>query len=137
MTAVRHQTKIKRVDHSLAPGGGVVFKPSLPSPAAGASISFSFQMDLGYNRTRLRGNQSTLAPGNVVTSGVPPAGVKDQPGNKDQSMSFEIVNRQSIFQGRVFTVERVQVTLPNQKQASYEIVSHHGAVTIIPSTNRA
>jgi ADP-ribose pyrophosphatase len=47
-------------------------------------------------------------------------------------MSFEIVNRQSIFQGRVFTVERVQVTLPNQKQASYEIVSHHGAVTIIP-----
>ncbi|MEA4908093.1 MAG: hypothetical protein VB089_10750 [Anaerolineaceae bacterium] len=56
---------------------------------------------------RLRGNQSTLAPGECNIPALPRAGVKDQPGNKDQSMSFEIVNRQSIFQGRVFTVERV------------------------------
>ena len=47
-------------------------------------------------------------------------------------MSFEEISRQSIFKGRVFDIERVQVRLPDNRQAYYEMVTHPGAVSIIP-----
>ena len=47
-------------------------------------------------------------------------------------MTFEILNRKKIYQGRAFAVEQVLVTLPNGRQQSYDLVSHLPAVTLVP-----
>jgi ADP-ribose pyrophosphatase len=47
-------------------------------------------------------------------------------------MSFEQISRDSIFKGRVFDIERVQVRLPDERSAYYEMVTHPGAVSIVP-----
>lgn len=45
---------------------------------------------------------------------------------EERALSSEIV-----FEGQIFNVERLQVELPNGKQASRDIVQHNGAVAII------
>jgi ADP-ribose pyrophosphatase len=47
-------------------------------------------------------------------------------------MAFEEISRQPIFKGRVFDIERVQVKLPDDREAYYEMVTHPGAVSILP-----
>lgn len=50
-------------------------------------------------------------------------------------MECAINSRKEIFKGKVFTVEQLQVQLPNGRTSLYELISHPGAVTIIPIDN--
>lgn len=45
---------------------------------------------------------------------------------------FEILERQVIFEGRVFHVEKLQARLPDGRLSSYDIVTHPGAVAMLP-----
>ena len=47
-------------------------------------------------------------------------------------MLHEILRRETIYTGRAFAVEKVNVRLPNDKEAVYDLVQHPGAVTIVP-----
>jgi len=47
-------------------------------------------------------------------------------------MQFEILNRHLLFEGKVFNVERVNARLPDNRVADYDLVIHHGSVTIVP-----
>ena len=47
-------------------------------------------------------------------------------------MDFQQIKRETIFKGRVFDIDRLQVRLPDQKESYYEMVTHPGAVSIIP-----
>ncbi len=47
-------------------------------------------------------------------------------------MSFDLIETTDIYHGRVFTVRRDRVRLPNGKSADVDIVQHHGAVTLVP-----
>lgn len=47
-------------------------------------------------------------------------------------MTFEILNRKIIYQGRAFDVEQVLASLPNGRQQSYDLVRHLPAVTLVP-----
>ncbi len=47
-------------------------------------------------------------------------------------MSYQILERKNIYQGRVFAVENVLLTLPDDRQRSYDLVVHNGAVTVVP-----
>ncbi len=50
-------------------------------------------------------------------------------------MTSEIKSRKEIFKGKVFTVEQLQVRLPDGHSTVYELIDHPGAVTIIPVDN--
>ncbi|MFP4474065.1 MAG: NUDIX hydrolase [Desulfatibacillaceae bacterium] len=43
-------------------------------------------------------------------------------------------NREVIYEGRVFSVTRDKVTLPNGRHAALEVVRHPGAAAIVPLT---
>ena len=47
-------------------------------------------------------------------------------------MNFKILNRESVYQGRAFEVQKVYLQLPNNKKRYYDLVVHHDSVTIIP-----
>lgn len=47
-------------------------------------------------------------------------------------MSHSTLGEELIYHGRVFDVVKVHVRLPNEKERSYDLVKHHGAVTIVP-----
>ena len=47
-------------------------------------------------------------------------------------MPFEEVGREKIFKGRVFDIERLQVRLPDGRLTHYELLTHPGAIAIIP-----
>ncbi len=47
-------------------------------------------------------------------------------------MAFEVQRSEAVFQGRVFTVRRDWVRLPNGRQTTLDIVEHAGAVTVVP-----
>ncbi len=47
-------------------------------------------------------------------------------------MNFEITSRSTVFTGRVFKVDQLQLQLPDGKISQYELISHPGAVTIVP-----
>jgi ADP-ribose pyrophosphatase len=47
-------------------------------------------------------------------------------------MDFKEMGREKIYKGRVFDIERVQVRLPDQRDSYYEVITHPGAVSIIP-----
>jgi ADP-ribose pyrophosphatase len=44
----------------------------------------------------------------------------------------EILGQTTTFQGRVFTLKRAIVRLPNGRIVDYDLVSHHGAITLVP-----
>lgn len=50
-------------------------------------------------------------------------------------MAFKILNRENIYKGRVFELQRLNILLPDERQASYDIISHPGAVTLVPVDN--
>jgi len=47
-------------------------------------------------------------------------------------MSFRAIERENIYQGRAFAVERVQMRLPDGAIRPYDLVQHNGSVTIVP-----
>jgi ADP-ribose pyrophosphatase len=47
-------------------------------------------------------------------------------------MKHEVLNRKTIFEGRIFDVQILQTQLPNGKETQYDIVSHPGAVALVP-----
>jgi ADP-ribose pyrophosphatase len=47
-------------------------------------------------------------------------------------MKHEILNRKTIYEGRIFDIQILETRLPNGKQAQYEVVSHAGAVALVP-----
>ncbi len=47
-------------------------------------------------------------------------------------MNFETLDREKIYQGRAFAVERVQMRLPDGLVRPYDLVQHNGSVTIVP-----
>jgi len=47
-------------------------------------------------------------------------------------MAFETEGSKIIYQGRVFDVRQDQVRLPDGKLVQFDVVAHHGAVTILP-----
>lgn len=47
-------------------------------------------------------------------------------------MDFKIIKRDSVYQGRAFNVEKVNIELPDQKQRFYDLVDHNDSVTIFP-----
>lgn len=42
------------------------------------------------------------------------------------------LNREKIYTGRTFDLEIVRLQMPDGKVRSYDLVNHHGAVTIVP-----
>ena len=47
-------------------------------------------------------------------------------------MNFEVLNREVLFKGRVFDVERVEARLPDGRLNKYDLVSHEGSITVVP-----
>ncbi len=47
-------------------------------------------------------------------------------------MDFKQVHQEVIYSGRVFDLARVRYRLPDGREHTYDLVSHHGAVTILP-----
>jgi ADP-ribose pyrophosphatase len=47
-------------------------------------------------------------------------------------MKHEVLNRKTIYEGRIFNIEILETRLPNGKHAQYDIVSHSGAVALVP-----
>jgi 8-oxo-dGTP pyrophosphatase MutT (NUDIX family) len=47
-------------------------------------------------------------------------------------MAFEIEDSQTKFRGRVFDVRQDQVRMPDGRLARFDVVAHHGTVTILP-----
>ena len=47
-------------------------------------------------------------------------------------MDFTILNRKVIYEGRVFDVQKVLARLPDGREHEYDLVSHAGAVTLVP-----
>ncbi|MDZ4159696.1 MAG: NUDIX hydrolase, partial [Anaerolineaceae bacterium] len=47
-------------------------------------------------------------------------------------MDFNILRRNTLFEGPAFNIDRVAVRLPNGREANYDVVSHQGAVTLVP-----
>ncbi len=47
-------------------------------------------------------------------------------------MGFTIINRKTIYEGRVFDVQKVLARLPDGREHEYDLVSHSGAVTLVP-----
>lgn len=47
-------------------------------------------------------------------------------------MSYQRLDEEPVFHGRVFDLVRVHFRLPNGKEPTFDLVKHHGAVTILP-----
>ena len=47
-------------------------------------------------------------------------------------MDFTILNRKVIYQGRAFDVQKVLARLPDGREHEYDLVTHGGAVTLVP-----
>lgn len=47
-------------------------------------------------------------------------------------MDFKWIDEEVLYHGRVFDLARVRYQLPNGKEHAYDLIKHHGAVTILP-----
>ena len=47
-------------------------------------------------------------------------------------MAYELLNRKVYFTGRVFTVAGREYRLPDGRGYTYDVVEHHGAITVVP-----
>lgn len=47
-------------------------------------------------------------------------------------MNYSVLNREIMYQGRAFEVQRVYLQLPNLKKRYYDLVAHRDSVTIVP-----
>ncbi len=47
-------------------------------------------------------------------------------------MKFELIDSETIFEGRVFTIRRDNLRTPDGRTTKFDIVEHHGSVVILP-----
>lgn len=47
-------------------------------------------------------------------------------------MEFTPLSKQTVYQGRAFGVERIQMRLPDGEQRQYDLVRHNDSVSIVP-----
>jgi ADP-ribose pyrophosphatase len=47
-------------------------------------------------------------------------------------MSFKLLSEETVYRGRVFDLVRAHFQMPNGKEPTFDLVKHHGAVTIVP-----
>jgi ADP-ribose pyrophosphatase len=47
-------------------------------------------------------------------------------------MEYQLLNRKIIYSGRVFDVAVHEYRLPDGRTQNYDVVEHHGAVTVVP-----
>jgi ADP-ribose pyrophosphatase len=47
-------------------------------------------------------------------------------------MPFEHIHTETIYEGHIFSIEKVSIRLPDHKQKVYELVRHDPAVTLVP-----
>jgi ADP-ribose pyrophosphatase len=45
---------------------------------------------------------------------------------------YDILKRETHYQGKLFSVEKVTLRLPDQREVVYDLVNHKNAVTILP-----
>ena len=50
-------------------------------------------------------------------------------------MKFELLNSETIFKGRIFTIRRDNLRTPDGRITKFDIVEHHGSVVILPIDN--
>ena len=47
-------------------------------------------------------------------------------------MSVNLVNRETVYRGKIFTLDAVLLQFPDGRRASYDLVKHNPSVTILP-----
>ncbi len=47
-------------------------------------------------------------------------------------MQFELLNSETLYRGRVFTIRRDLLRTPDGRTTKFDIVEHHGSVVILP-----
>jgi len=47
-------------------------------------------------------------------------------------MTFEKIDKETMYEGPIFTVSRVKVSLPDQRERKYDLIDIQNAVTILP-----
>lgn len=47
-------------------------------------------------------------------------------------MDFKILQRDKVYSGRAFEVEKVLVELPNNKQSYYDLIDHKDSISVLP-----
>jgi len=47
-------------------------------------------------------------------------------------MGYSILHEETVYRGKVFDLARIRFRLPNGKEPVFEMIKHHGAVTILP-----
>ncbi len=50
-------------------------------------------------------------------------------------MKFKLLNSETIFKGRVFTIRQDNLRTPDGRTTKFDIVEHHGSVVILPVDN--
>jgi len=50
-------------------------------------------------------------------------------------MKFKLIDSETIFKGRVFTIRRDNLRTPDGRITKFDIVEHHGSVVILPVDN--
>ncbi len=53
-------------------------------------------------------------------------------GEREMPHSGRRLNGETVYDGRVFRVERDRVRMPNGREATLEVVRHHGSVVLMP-----
>lgn len=51
---------------------------------------------------------------------------------KEQAMPAKVTNTTSLYQGRVFRLDREELILPNGKAATLDLIRHPGAAAMVP-----
>ena len=44
----------------------------------------------------------------------------------------KILEQETVYKGRIFTLKRAKVKLPDERIVEYDLIAHHGAVTLVP-----
>lgn len=47
-------------------------------------------------------------------------------------MKFELLNSETVFQGRAFSIQRDTLRTPDGRTTKFDIIGHHGSVVLIP-----
>ena len=50
-------------------------------------------------------------------------------------MKFKLLDSETVFKGRVFTIRRDNLRTPDGRTTKFDIVEHHGSVVILPIDN--
>jgi ADP-ribose pyrophosphatase len=47
-------------------------------------------------------------------------------------MDFKILNREKVYSGRAFDVEKVLLELPDKRRSTYDLVDHKDSISVLP-----